>query len=146
MNRGRLEVLEAPFSIVRSEGSSTSISESSDKAVAADDAVLVHVADKGATVSTAAVVAGSIEKHESRRISPYKVKREHARGNTDERIGRGSLIDLDLAIDEGNGIGADLCYCGRNAIEDKGVVEQPIIRNVGIARCGRRITAVYGAE
>jgi hypothetical protein len=67
-------------------------------------------------------------------------------GNTDERIGRGSLTDLDLAIDEGNGIGADLRYCGRNAIEDKGVVEQSIIRNVWIARCGRRITAVYGAE
>jgi hypothetical protein len=56
------------------------MSASSDKAIAADDAILVHVADNGATVSPAAVVAGIIEKHESRRISPYKVKRQHARG------------------------------------------------------------------
>jgi hypothetical protein len=56
------------------------ISKSSNKAIAAEDAVLVHVADNGATVPPTPVVAGSIEKHESRWISPYKVKREHARG------------------------------------------------------------------
>ena len=75
MNRGRFEVLEAPFFIVRGEGRNMAISKSSDKAIAAEEPSLSTW-----PIPPTPVVAGSIEKHESRQISPYKVKREHARG------------------------------------------------------------------